>query len=206
MCSNEGAQNPPAGLPEAMPDTGADYATALGEYNCGNLEHEFSARLIRFKDLNGKFGRESDGRRRFQAYLAELLADRILGDPELMVSELILPVPPKLNEDPSSYHLFDLVHELEKMLNGRGLERNPTVFFDALRFTGEIPPVKSIRLPDRPCALESRISCTLDLTGRRVLLLDDIIASGATAAECIRAVRDAGAERVALLALARRVG
>ena len=206
MSSNERAQSSSAGLPDGMPETGADYAASLGEYDCGNLEHEFSARLIRFKDLEGGFGRENDGRRMFQGYFSGLVADKILGDPGLAGSELILPVPPKQKEDPSGYHLYDLAHELENVLAGRNLGKAPEIVFGALRFTGEVPPVKSIRLPDRPCALESRIACSLDLTGRKVLLLDDIVASGATAAECIRAIRAAGASRVTLMALARRVG
>ena len=88
----------------------------------------------------------------------------------------------------------------------RGESGRIEIDYGALEFTGEVPPVKSVRLPDRPCALESRIACGRDLAGRAVLLLDDIIASGATAAECVRAIRAAGADRVALLALARRVG
>ena len=39
--------------------------------------------------------------------------------------------------------------------------------------------------------------------GRRVLLIDDVMTTGATAAACARALRDAGAKYVALLTLAR---
>jgi ComF family protein len=39
--------------------------------------------------------------------------------------------------------------------------------------------------------------------GRRVLLIDDVMTTGATASACARALRDAGAKYVALLTLAR---
>lgn len=37
---------------------------------------------------------------------------------------------------------------------------------------------------------------TGDMTGERILLIDDICTSGATLTECIRVLEDAGAERV----------
>jgi predicted phosphoribosyltransferase len=39
---------------------------------------------------------------------------------------------------------------------------------------------------------------TLDLTGKRVVVVDDGVATGATARACLRGVRDAGASRVVL--------
>lgn len=41
------------------------------------------------------------------------------------------------------------------------------------------------------------------LRGRRVLLVDDVLTTGATAGECARALRSAGAARVAVVAVAR---
>ncbi len=198
-------QSAPTGLPEGMPDTGAHFTHVLGEYDCGNLDHEFSASLIKFKDLKGVFGREADGRRHYQGFFAGLLADFLLGGSALEGYSLLAPVPPKRGQDPAAYHLFDLAAELEAEFVRRGEGDRLHIDFDTLEFTGEVPPVKSIRLPDRPCALESRIACTTELCGRSVILLDDIIASGATAAECVRALREAGAEKVGLVALARRV-
>ena len=43
----------------------------------------------------------------------------------------------------------------------------------------------------------------LDLTGMRVILVDDVATSGATLAQCAAALREAGAETVAGLTLAR---
>jgi predicted amidophosphoribosyltransferase len=198
-------QSAPPGLPHGIPATGADFTHVLGDYDCGNLDHEFSARLIRFKDLKGTFGRGADGRRHYQGFFAELLADYLLGSAMFANCLLMAPVPPKRGQDPDDYHLFDLASGLEAEYERRKEAHRLQIEFEALKFTGEVPPVKSIRLPDRPCALESRIACTMELSGRSVILLDDIIASGATAAECVRALREAGAEKVGLVALARRV-
>lgn len=43
-----------------------------------------------------------------------------------------------------------------------------------------------------------------NLRGRRVLLVDDICTTGATLSECVRVLRDAGADSVVCLALARK--
>ena len=44
------------------------------------------------------------------------------------------------------------------------------------------------------------------ITGRRVLLLDDVVTTGSTLAECVRVLRDAGAEDVVCVTLARTRG
>jgi ComF family protein len=45
--------------------------------------------------------------------------------------------------------------------------------------------------------------CRRDLKGRRVLLIDDVMTTGSTAASCALALKRAGARRVALLTVAR---
>ena len=42
-----------------------------------------------------------------------------------------------------------------------------------------------------------------NVAGRRILLLDDILTTGATLSECVRVLREAGAAEVVCLTLAR---
>ena len=59
---------------------------------------------------------------------------------------------------------------------------------------------------ERLANLSGVIRCRKDLTGKRILLVDDVRTTGATAAACARALRKAGAERVELLTFAASEG
>ena len=50
-----------------------------------------------------------------------------------------------------------------------------------------------------------RLRRNAEVKGKRVLLIDDVLTSGATVEECARVLRRAGAERVYVLTLARAV-
>jgi ComF family protein len=56
---------------------------------------------------------------------------------------------------------------------------------------------------DRRRNLEGAFAVTGDVKGREIMLIDDILTSGATARECARALRRAGAARVWVATLAR---
>jgi ComF family protein len=45
--------------------------------------------------------------------------------------------------------------------------------------------------------------CRADLSGKRILLIDDVMTTGSTAASCARALKAAGARRVVVLTVAR---
>jgi predicted amidophosphoribosyltransferase len=61
---------------------------------------------------------------------------------------------------------------------------------------------KSLAASERVTNLRGAMSARRELTGVRVVLVDDVVTTGATVAEAIRAVRFAGGEVVAVAAVA----
>jgi predicted amidophosphoribosyltransferase len=78
---------------------------------------------------------------------------------------------------------------------------------DALRRTRPTPPLASMSAQRRSAELQGAIvvreSRRRALAGRHVLLIDDVLTSGATARSCARALLEAGAGAVDVLAAAR---
>ena len=188
----------------SFPGLDADLIFMLGEYHCGKLDHEYSRCLMEFKDIGGRFGRKS-GKRLHAAGFAGCVAALILSESQLEEYSLIVTVPPKIDEDPEDYHLFALADEIETLLGSHSRGKNLRVGKDALRFKAHVPPVKKVPLEQRLSVMEDVVECKIDLNGRKVILLDDIIASGATSHECIRAMRAKGCAKIAVIALAKRV-
>lgn len=73
---------------------------------------------------------------------------------------------------------------------------------DALRRKAFIRPQARLRRDQRLQNLSGAIDCPKDMTGRRVLLIDDVRTTGATAAACAKALLAAGAAQVQLLTFA----
>lgn len=64
--------------------------------------------------------------------------------------------------------------------------------------SGELrDPIRSLAFADRADALAGLFRCPVDVAGQRVLIVDDVYASGATVEETSRALRAAGAVGVA---------
>jgi ComF family protein len=78
---------------------------------------------------------------------------------------------------------------------------------DLLRRTKATPPLRGLGRRERALAVRAAFAVdALDapkLRGRRIVLVDDVFTSGATAAACARALKQAGAARVEVLCWAR---
>ncbi len=73
---------------------------------------------------------------------------------------------------------------------------------EALRRVRDTTQQARLSAPQRRRNLEGAFAACEDLRGHRVLLVDDVITTGATALSCARALRLAGAEDVLFIALA----
>jgi len=77
------------------------------------------------------------------------------------------------------------------------------VLQDALERLRPTAPLGKLGVAERRAALMGTIGVRRDVAGKRVLLVDDVMTSGATADACARALRDAGATYVDVLVAAR---
>ena len=113
-------------------------------------------------------------------------------DPEV---DLIAPVP--IHRSRLSWRGFNqaeaLCEKLPNHLIGQDLVR--------IRRT---PPQVKLTPEQRSKNLVGAFKCPTDIVGKRVLLVDDVFTTGATAAECARALKEAGASWVGVLVFAVR--
>lgn len=72
------------------------------------------------------------------------------------------------------------------------------------RRTRATPPQAGLTSAQRTANVQGAFEATTQLKGMRLLLVDDVLTTGATAGACARALKRAGAVHVSLLALARR--
>jgi ComF family protein len=69
----------------------------------------------------------------------------------------------------------------------------------------ERPPQSTLKLTDRLSNVAGAFACAKPrvLSGKRILLVDDVVTTGATVSACADTLADAGARRIAVLAFAR---
>ena len=75
-----------------------------------------------------------------------------------------------------------------------------------LRRTRATPMQPSLTLAERRENVRGAFAATLSLRGRTLLLVDDVMTTGATASEAARALRTAGADRIVVAVLSRAHG
>jgi HAD superfamily hydrolase (TIGR01549 family) len=107
--------------------------------------------------------------------------------------ERIVPVPPKPDR---TSRFGPLLAALAPILT------TPCVpVVDSLICQVEIPGYKELNHTAREQAIRGTIRTDRDWTGLQVAVLDDVLTSGATARECARILREAGAAKVRIVAL-----
>jgi ComF family protein len=163
-----------------------DGAVALGPY-CD---------LLRELILQLKFG----GERVIAGDLGRLLAARLASDPRAADLEAVVPVPlHRATERKRGYNQAALLAEVQGRRIGcpvvagvlvKARATEPQATLDAARRGENIAGAFAVRRPDR-------------VEGRRLLLVDDVMTTGATASEAATALKAAGAAYVLVAVVGR---
>ena len=67
---------------------------------------------------------------------------------------------------------------------------------EQLKCIKEYPPQKNLSQQEREINIKGVFQCTTDLTGKNIVILDDVVSTGATLRECIRELKKAGAANI----------
>ncbi|MCH8045315.1 MAG: ComF family protein [Planctomycetes bacterium] len=134
--------------------------------------------------------------------LGDLLADRLAGPQAALQPDLIVPVPMfrfrRMRRGTNSPEMLASQLSARLSLPTRRL----------LRRTRHTQPQAGLSAPQRRKNVRGafRLRRGRRLDGARVLLVDDVLSTGATCSEAARALRDGGAARVDVVVVARAVG
>ncbi len=128
--------------------------------------------------------------------LAELMAHRLRSLDAL--PELLIPMP--LHPDRLRSRGFNQATEISRSLSGLlGI----SLAAPACRRNRDTAPQAGLSPDERRRNLRGAFSCEMDLKGRHVALLDDVMTTGTSLTELANAVRKAGATRIDCWVVAR---
>ena len=142
--------------------------------------------------LRLKYGRKVGLARTMSRYMSPLLAD--------LPEALLVPVP--LHRSRLWRRGFNQSAIVAKALSKQtGLP----ICVEALKRVRPTPPLKGMNMRQRRRTVAGafRANPAVELRGRTVVLIDDVLTTGSTANACARVLKSAGAERVELISWAR---
>lgn len=111
-------------------------------------------------------------------------------------ADLVLPLP--LHRERLRQRGFNQALEISRRLPG-----NLTLAIDLCRRIRDTPAQSGLPWAERQSNVRGAFHCTADLSGKRVIVVDDVMTTGATLGECVRTLKLHGAAQVTLLVLAR---
>ncbi|TXG86190.1 MAG: ComF family protein [Rhodocyclaceae bacterium] len=115
-----------------------------------------------------------------------------------LAADLIVPMP--LHPRRMKERGFNQALEIARQLQVPGGARLATTLCERIR---ETAPQEGLSLLQRRRNLRNAFICREDLHGKRILLVDDVVTTGASINECARTLRLHGAAAVTVLAVAR---
>jgi ComF family protein len=129
--------------------------------------------------------------------MGELLREQLARRP--LQADLVIPVPlaPQRLRQRGYNQALLLAEQVWPTVKGE-------LMLDALE-RADRPAQQSLGATDRLANLEDALACRQprDILGRRVLLVDDVVTTGATLSACAEALARAGARRISALTFAR---
>jgi len=137
---------------------------------------------------------------RQQLLLARWFGETLLKTCGPVAADLVAPLP--LHPDKLAQRGFNQALEIARPLaQGLGLPVHPELCLRtrATRSQAELP------LQERPANVHHAFACTTALKGEHVLLVDDVMTTGATLHECARALKQAGAGSVTAIVVGRAI-
>lgn len=112
--------------------------------------------------------------------------------------DLLLPLP--LHPSRLQDRGFNQSAEIARSIHSRlGIPIN----VDCLTRIRATPPQAALPLKERAKNVRGAFECTIDLSGKRILLVDDVMTTGATLGECARILQLHGAVQITLAVAAR---
>lgn len=112
--------------------------------------------------------------------------------------DLLLPLP--LHPSRLQDRGFNQSAEIARSIHSRlGIPIN----VDCLTRIRATPPQAALPLKERAKNVRGAFDCTIDLSGKRILLVDDVMTTGATLGECARIIELHGAAKITLAVAAR---
>ena len=146
----------------------------------------------------------------FAQALARSLEVAVAGLPPSRTARgvVLVPVPsaPRAVRRRGADVLRELATDTARVLRRRGL---PVEVVAALRHGGRVGDQAALNVAARQANVSGRFRCAADLRGATVVVVDDVVTTGASSAEGVRVLRAAGAQVPAVAVLAatpKRVG
>lgn len=151
-----------------------------------NQLHPYSSAIY----LNKKEGGRSYGA--FNDVFAVIYRNALKRIMENRNVDAICSVPPK----PQKENRFaEIVHKICEELDVDDIS-------EQLKCIKEYPPQKNLSQQEREINIKGVFQCTTDLAGKNIVILDDVVSTGATLRECIRELKKAGAANIYIVVLA----